>query len=63
MEEKYFTPKEIAERLKVSLVTVRKWYQSGKLESTRAGHSIRISERQLDAFLKARNKPEETGKE
>ena len=55
MDEKYFTPQEIAEKLKVSINTVRKWYASGKLESTKAGRMVRISEQQLDRFLKQRN--------
>jgi excisionase family DNA binding protein len=57
MDEKYFTPQEIAEKLKVSINTVRKWYASGKLESTKAGRMVRISEQQLDRFLKQRNSP------
>lgn len=55
MDEKYFTPQEIADKLKVSINTVRKWYASGKLESTKAGRMVRISEQQLDRFLKQRN--------
>lgn len=55
MDEKYFTPQEIADKLKVSINTVRKWYQSGRLESTKAGRMVRISEQQLDRFLKQRN--------
>lgn len=55
MDEKYFTPQEIADKLKVSINTVRKWYASGKLESTKAGRAVRISEQQLDRFLKHRN--------
>ena len=59
MDERYYTPQEIADKLKVSISSVRKWYASGKLESTKAGRMIRISEQQLDRFLKQRNSPQE----
>lgn len=54
-QQRYFTPQEIADRLGVHLQTVRKWYRSGKLGCYKLGHrDIRISQEQLDAFLKAR---------
>ena len=54
-ETRYYTPKEIAEKLKVHLQTVREWYRSGKLGCYKLGHrDVRISQEQLDAFLKTR---------
>lgn len=53
MDEKFFSPQEIAEMLGVHLQTVRKWYQSGALECYRVGR-VRISESQLERFLKKR---------
>ena len=50
--ERYYSPKEIAERLGCSLAAVRKWYRSGRLQAVRAGHNVRISETALQAFLK-----------
>lgn len=53
MDEKFFSPQEIAELLGVHLQTVRKWYQSGALECYRVGR-VRISESQLERFLQKR---------
>lgn len=51
--EKMYTPAEVAAMLNVHLQTVRKWYRTGKLECYKLGH-VRISESQLQKFLKAR---------
>ena len=53
MDEKFFTPKEVAELLGVHPQTVRKWYQSGQLECYRVGR-VRISDSQLERFLQKR---------
>lgn len=50
--EKYFTVKEVAETLKVSVWTVRKWITDEKLKSVRTGKVYRISETHLTTFLK-----------
>ena len=53
----YFTVDEIAKRLKVTPLTVRRWLNSGDLEGTRlsAGRAgWRISEADLEAFLAKR---------
>jgi excisionase family DNA binding protein len=49
--EKYYSPKEIADRLGCSVVTVRKWYREGRLQAVKAGHNVRITESALQAFL------------
>lgn len=60
-QEGYLSPDEIAARLKVSAVSVRKWLRQGKLKGVRAGRLWRILERDLKAFLErdteARDKP------
>lgn len=53
MDEKYYTPAQVAELLGVHIQTVRKWYRSGALECYRVGH-VRISESQLESFLQKR---------
>lgn len=60
-EKQYYSPQEIAAMLGVHLQTVRTWYRSGKLGCYKLGHrDVRISQEQLDAFLKAReNKGEQ----
>jgi excisionase family DNA binding protein len=56
IEEKWFTVDEIAERLKVTDQTVRRWLKSGDL----VGHNFsgrtgwRIREKDVNAFLERR---------
>ena len=53
----YFTVDEVAKRLKVTPLTVRRWLNGGELDGTRlsAGRAgWRISEVDLEAFLARR---------
>lgn len=52
-QEKLYTAAEVADILGVHLQTVRKWYSSGQLECYKIGR-VRISESQLQKFLRAR---------
>lgn len=45
------TVQEVAERLKVSENTVRRWIREGELKALKAGKSYRITEEQLQKFL------------
>ncbi len=51
MDEKYYTTEEIAERLMIAVITVRRWILSGKLSAYRIGKNYRVSETQLKNFL------------
>jgi excisionase family DNA binding protein len=51
---KFFTITEVAERLHVSARTVRRWIVAGDLVVHRVGSVVRISERDLQAFLALR---------
>lgn len=53
MEDRYYTPKEVSERLQVSEKTVRAWITQGGLRAVRAGHFWRIPESALEEFLRA----------
>jgi excisionase family DNA binding protein len=59
MDEKYYTPNEIADILKVSARSVRRWILDGKLLAQalpgrgRAGVEYRVSEADLTTFLRA----------
>ena len=55
MDEKFYTPQEVAELLGVHLQTVRKWYRTGELECYKVGR-VRIAESQLEAFLQRRQR-------
>ncbi len=47
-----FSVKEIAAKLKVTSVTVYNKINEGSLKTSRVGDAIRISQKQLDDFLK-----------
>lgn len=51
MEEKLWTPEEIANHLKVNKVTVLRWLRSGKLTGQRAGRQWRVKDSVLSDFL------------
>jgi excisionase family DNA binding protein len=60
MEERYFTPKEVAARLRVTEKTLRTWIAQKKLRAVRVGRFWRISESALRSFLRE-NGGEESG--
>ena len=56
MEEKYYTPQEIAELLKISYMTVYRWIRAGKLEAYQVQKQYRIREADFNSFMKANKK-------
>jgi excisionase family DNA binding protein len=54
VEETYFTVEEVAERLKVSHMTVYRWIKAGSLGAYKLGGEFRITERDIDQFLEER---------
>jgi excisionase family DNA binding protein len=57
--EKLLTPKDAAEILSLSPVTIKKWLWQGKLKGIKVGSVWRIRESDLKAFLKTSNNDEE----
>ena len=56
-EQEFYTVKEVAEKLRYSIRTVRRWIRSGELAVLRKGRSIRISHDDLMVFSdKLKNK-------
>jgi excisionase family DNA binding protein len=49
---KYLSPEEIAERFSLQAQTVRLWIRHGKLKAIKLGHLWRISEEELERFIK-----------
>jgi excisionase family DNA binding protein len=47
----FFTIAEVAERLRVSTRTVRRWIESGDLIAHRPGGIVRVAENDLRTFL------------
>ena len=56
MEEKYYTPKEIAELLKINYMTVYRWMRDGKLEAYQVQKQYRIKEADFSRFMEANKK-------
>ena len=53
MEEKYYTPQEIAELLKINYMTVYRWIRAGKLEAYQVQKQYRIREADFNRFMEA----------
>lgn len=49
---RFFTAKDVAERLAVSQRTVRRWIATGELEVVKLGHNVRISDTSLERLIK-----------
>jgi excisionase family DNA binding protein len=54
VEETYFTVEEVAQRLKVSNMTVYRWIKAGSLGAYKLGGEFRITERDVNEFLEGR---------
>ena len=55
--EKYFTPDEVADLLKVRRLTIYRWIDAGKLSAKKVGRGLRIAGSDLDAFVDAQVEP------
>ena len=49
--DEYLTTKQIARILKVHVITIRRWIQSGKLIAYKIGKELRIKKSDLDSFI------------
>jgi excisionase family DNA binding protein len=52
----YYTVQEVAKLLKVHEQTIFRWIREGKLQSDKIGRNQRITQKQLDNFIKNENK-------
>ncbi len=50
-DERYLSPDDVAHKLNVKPLTVRRWLKSGKLKGLKVGRLWRIRESELEAFL------------
>ena len=57
MEPEFFTIDEVANSLKVSSRTIRRWIDCGELAAHKLGASVRISRQDLAAFTALRRQP------
>jgi putative molybdopterin biosynthesis protein len=49
---KIYTPQEVADRLQIKKTTVYEFIKRGELKATKIGRQIRVSQEQLDLYLK-----------
>src|SRR5436189_3766354 len=49
---KYYTPKEVAQELRVTQRTIYEWLTTGRLRGVRAGTRWRIRPEDVEAFMK-----------
>ena len=52
---KFYKVKELADLLRVHINTVYNWIYSKELPATKIGRGYRVSQEQLDQFLKSKN--------
>jgi len=50
---KYYSPEEVGEQFNVKPATIRKWIREGKLKALKLGGLWRITEEELQRFIKA----------
>ncbi|MDD2212171.1 MAG: helix-turn-helix domain-containing protein [Syntrophomonadaceae bacterium] len=49
----YYTPEQVAEKLQLSIHTIWKYLRAGKLPASKIARGYRVSEEQLDRFMKS----------
>ncbi len=49
----YYTPEQLAEKLQLSVRTIWAYIREGKLPASKMGRKYRISEEQLERFMKS----------
>jgi|RhiMethySRZTD1v2_1073278.scaffolds.fasta_scaffold181038_4 excisionase family DNA binding protein len=51
LEERLFTPQDVAERLGMSKYTITEWLKTGRLRGVKIGKYWRVKESDLQAFI------------
>lgn len=49
--EEYYTPQEIADKLKMNKHTIYKYLREGKIKGVKVGNKYRVAESDLQEFL------------
>jgi excisionase family DNA binding protein len=63
MSENLLTPAQVADRLAIRKRTVQVWLNVGKIKGVKVGRLWRVSEQDLEAFLKEGREAAETSLE
>ena len=51
--DKLLTIQEVAKYMRVHPMTIKRWIKAGNLKATRFGHTLRVSEKEVEDFLHA----------
>ena len=58
-QEEFYTAKELADKLRLNIMTIYRYIGAGKLKSYKIGKEFRIDKKEFDSFL---NKAKTNGK-
>ena len=50
-KEEFYTPTELAERLRVNVMTIYRYIKAGKLKAHKIGKEFRIDRKEFESFL------------
>ena len=53
MEKEFYTPVEIAKKLRVNVMTIYRYVKDGKIKAYRLGKDLRIDIKEYERFLKS----------
>lgn len=53
VQREYYSPKEIAQKVGIHLITVRRLYMGGRIPYRKIGRGVRILKKDWDAYDKA----------
>ena len=53
MNDEFYTPKEIAGKLRVNVMTIYRYIKDGKITAHKLGKELRIKEKEYEKFLKS----------
>lgn len=53
MKEEFYTAEELAQKLRVNIMTIYRYIKAGKLDAYKIGKEFRIDKRGFKKFLKA----------
>jgi len=53
MDTEFYTPAEIAEKLRVNIMTIYRYIKAGKIKAYKLGKEFRIDVKEYERFLKS----------
>jgi putative molybdopterin biosynthesis protein len=51
-EKEFYTPQELADKLRVNVMTIYRYIKAGRLKAYKIGKEFRIDAKEFQAFLK-----------